>query len=430
MKRRNFLRQSGLVSLGFLSLQAYVSACGQARSSDSPAAAQGLQFGYGPLLPDPDKILELPQGFSYQIISRQGTEMADGLLVPGRPDGMAAFVGEDGKVIVVRNHELSADEFENGPFGAKLERLSRYERSSLYDYGRGKLPGQGGTTTFIYDPLRGTVELEYLSLAGTIRNCAGGLTPWNSWITCEETTVRADGELEQDHGFTFEVPVSTSPKLAKPIPIKAMGRFNHEAVCVDPRTSIVYQTEDRSDGLIYRFIPNEARNLFAGGRLQVLAILGQKSFDTRNWASLSTEKMAIDEAYAIEWLDIDDILAPDDDLRLRGFQKGAARFARGEGMWFGDGELYFACTNGGDQEAGQIFRYVPSPYEGTEREAEQPGQLSIFVEPNNTDLVESCDNITVAANGDLILCEDKATPRIVGVTPKGEIYHLARNIDK
>lgn len=430
MKRRNFLRQSGLVSLGFLSLQAYISACGEAASSTSQAApaAGGLHQGYGPLLPDADKILELPKGFSYRIISRQGTEMADGFLVPGRADGMASFAGPDGKVIVVRNHEVSPDDFENGAFGPKLDRLSRLEQQALYDYGRGKLPGLGGTTTFVYDPLRGTIDLEYLSLAGTIRNCAGGLTPWNSWITCEETTVRADAELEQDHGYTFEVPVSASPQLTKPIPIKAMGRFNHEAVCVDPRTSIVYQTEDRSDGLIYRFIPNEAKNLHSGGRLQVLAIRGQQSFDTRNWASLSTEKMAINQAYDVEWLDIDDILAPEDDLRFRGFELGAARFARGEGMWFGDGELYFACTNGGDQEAGQIFRYVPSPHEGTERETEQPGQLAIFVEPNNTDLVESCDNITVAANGDLILCEDKATPRIIGVTPKGEIYHLARNI--
>jgi len=431
MRRRTFIRQSGLVSLGFLSLQAYVSSCGNASDASGQSAkvaGAGLHQGYGPLLPDPAKILDLPKGFTYQIISRQGSEMADGLLLPGKPDGMASFAGENGKVIVVRNHEVSHDDFENGAFGPKLERLSLLSKQNLYDYGSGKLPGLGGTTTFVYDPQTGKIETEYLSLAGTIRNCAGGLTPWQSWITCEETTIKAGNELEVDHGFNFEVPVSLTPQLATPQPIKAMGRFNHEAVCVDPRTSIVYQTEDRSDGLIYRFIPNQAENLHVGGRLQVLAIKGKKSFDTRNWESLEGENMEIGQAYEVEWIDIDDVEAPEDDLRFRGFEKGAARFARGEGMWFGDNELYFACTNGGALSAGQIFRYEPSPVEGQAAESQQPAKLSIFVEPNNTDLVESCDNITVASNGDLILCEDMATPRIVGVTPKGEIYHFAKNV--
>ncbi|MFK7923707.1 MAG: alkaline phosphatase PhoX [Bacteroidia bacterium] len=431
MRRRTFIRQSGLVSLGFLSLQAYVSACGNASVSTATTASQasaGLHLGYGPLLPDPDKILELPKGFSYKIISRSGSEMVDGLLLPGKPDGMAAFAGEDGKVIVVRNHEVSPDDFENGAFGPNLERLSQLSKEDIYDYGRGKLPGLGGTSTFVYNPLLGEIETEYLSLAGTIRNCAGGLTPWRSWITCEETTAKAGDELEVDHGFNFEVPVSAQAQLATPQAIKAMGRFNHEAVCVDPRTSIVYQTEDRSDGLIYRFIPHQAEKLQAGGRLQVLAIKGQKSYDTRNWENLEGENMQIGQTYDVEWLDIDDVESPEDDLRFRGFEKGAARFARGEGMWFGNNELFFACTNGGALTAGQIFRYEPSPVEGQADEATQPGKLSIFVEPNNTDLVESCDNITVASNGDLILCEDKATPRIVGVSPKGEIYHLAKNV--
>ncbi|MEM6348833.1 MAG: alkaline phosphatase PhoX [Bacteroidota bacterium] len=431
MKRRTFLRQSGLVSLGFLSLQAYVSSCGDPTNGSKEVAkmaAGGLHQGYGPLLPDPDRILDLPKGFSYKIISRQGSEMADGFFLPGKPDGMASFAGENGKVIVVRNHEVSHDDFENGAFGAKNELLARLGKESLYDYGSGKLPGLGGTTTFIYDPLRGEVEMEYLSLAGTIRNCAGGLTPWQSWITCEETTIKAGNELEFDHGFNFEVPVSLSPQLAAPKPIKAMGRFNHEAVCVDPRTSIVYQTEDRSDGLIYRFIPNQAEKLHAGGRLQVLAIKDKKSFDTRNWDNLDTERMEIGKEYDVEWIDINNVEAPEDDLRFRGFESGAARFARGEGMWFGDNELYFACTNGGTVTAGQIFKYVPSELEGQSAENQSPGKLSIFVEPNNTDLVEACDNITVASNGDLILCEDQATPRIVGVTPQGEIYHLAKNV--
>src|SRR5690606_4888394 len=129
-----------------------------------------------------------------------------------------------------------------------------------------------------------------------------------------------------------------------PVPLTGMGRFNHEAVCVDPRTSIVYETEDRPDGLIYRYIPYIKGQLSKGGKLQVLAIKGQKSRDTRNWPDLDTEKFPIGKKLEVEWLDIDNVTSPDDDLRHRGFEKGAARFARGEGMWFGNNELFFACT--------------------------------------------------------------------------------------
>ncbi len=353
--------------------------------------------------------------------------MTDGFLVPGLADGMAAFAGDDGRVIVIRNHEVSPGSVNIGPFGEDLSLLPQLRPDQLFDYGRGKRPCMGGTTTVVYNPASGQVEVEYLSLAGTIRNCAGGPTPWNSWITCEENTNRADTELEKDHGFNFEVPASMTPQLFDPVPLTAMGRFNHEAVCVDPRTGIVYQTEDRGDGLLYRFIPDVPGQLHRGGRLQVLAVKDRPQFDTRNWADQASEPMPVGKPYDVTWLDIDDVEAPQDDLRLRGYADGAARFARGEGAWFGDGEFYFACTNGGRMEHGQIFRYVPSPWEGTGREKEQPATLDIFIEPNDAALVDSCDNVTIAPHGDLIICEDTNSPRIVGVTPKGEIYHLAFN---
>lgn len=425
MKRRTFLQQSGRVSLGFLSLQAYINGCMPA-SNPQKATTKG-PIGYGPLEEDPEGILMLPKGFTYKIISRKGTPMVDGLQVPGRPDGMATFAAPDGKVLIIRNHEVSPEDVANGPFGDNLELLSKVSAPQLYDFGQGQLPCMGGTTTLLYNPATGEVEQEYLSLAGTVRNCAGGATPWGSWISCEEDVVKAGALLEKDHGYPFEVPAQVSPQLFEPVPLKAMGRFNHEAVCVDPRTGIVYQTEDRGDGLIYRFLPLQPGNLHAGGKLQVLAIQDQPSFDTRNWET-STTPMTINQPYAVEWLDIDNIDAPDDDLRIRGFAQGAARFARGEGMWFGDGEFYFACTNGGAKGHGQIFRYVPSPQEGQPGESDQPAHLEIFVEPNNTDLVESCDNLTIATNGDLIVCEDKPDPRIVGVSPQGGIYHFARNV--
>jgi len=434
MKRRKFIKQSGLISAGFLSLQAYVSGCGPTGSANGSkdvvfaSFPEKLSEGYGPLLEDPEGIVNLPQGFSYKIISRQGDMMKDGFLVPGKADGMATFAVPDGRVIIIRNHEVSPNDLANGPFGEDMKLLDNISSDKLYDYGRGVLPCLGGTTTVIYNPATGLVESEYLSLAGTIRNCAGGPTPWGSWITCEENTSNADDKLEKNHGFNFEVPSSLEPTLFDPIPLTDMGRFNHEAVCVEPQTGIVYQTEDRGDGLIYRFLPNVPGELHKGGKLQVLALKGMKSFDTRNWEELGTEQMEIRKPYEVEWLDIDGVEAPEDDLRFRGFEQGAARFARGEGMWFGNEEVYFACTNGGFKKHGQIFRYIPSPNEGQPSEQDQPGTLEVFVEPNNTDIVESCDNLTVAANGDLVICEDKSTPRIIGVTPAGDMYHIAKNV--
>ena len=426
MKRRKFISQTGRYSLGFLGLQTFLSAC----QSDPQAivSGQALHEGYGSLLDDPEGILKLPEGFSYRIISKKGDMMSDGFYVPGSADGMATFPGPDGKVLIVRNHEVSPGDVKGGPFGEDLALLSKIDSKAMYDYGRGKLPCLGGTTTILYNQNTGEVEQEYLSLAGTIRNCAGGPTPWGSWVTCEEDTSRSGEELEKDHGYTFEVPASITPHLYDPIPIKAMGRFNHEAICVDPRTGIVYLTEDRGDGLLYRFIPNTRGKLQEGGKLQILAIKGKPSYDTRNWKNLDSEPMEIRAPYEVEWLDIDNVEAPEDDLRYRGFDNGAARFARGEGIWFGDNEFYFACTNGGRLSHGQIFRYQPSPFEGTPREDENPATLEIFIEPNDDQLVESCDNLTIAAHGDLVICEDKEHPKLVGVTPAGAIYHIAENV--
>ena len=430
MKRRTFITHSGIIGIGFAGLSSLMKSCDQSSSQikwTGEVADEILSKGYGPLIEDKEGILNLPKGFSYKIISRKGEKMIDGLLVPGLADGMATFPGSDGRVIIIRNHEVSPKDKGNGPFGADMNLLSLLQGKDLYDFGSGKYPCLGGTTTMVYDPGTNLVESQYLSLAGTIRNCAGGATPWNSWISCEESVEPAGSILEQNHGYNFEVPASESPILASPTPIKAMGRFNHEAVCVDPKTSIVYQTEDRPDGLIYRYIPIEPGVLSQGGRLQVLAIKGQEQFDTRNWDH-SKNSMEIGRRYEVTWIDIDEIDAPEDRLRYRGFDGGAAVFARGEGAWFGDGEFYFACTNGGRKASGQVFRYIPSTEEGKTGEENNPGTLELFIEPNNSNLLESCDNLTIGSNGHLVLCEDQAHPRIIGVTPEGKIYHIAENI--
>jgi secreted PhoX family phosphatase len=206
-----------------------------------------------------------------------------------------------------------------------------------------------------------------------------------------------------------------------------MGRFNHEAIAVDPKSGIVFQTEDRDDGLIYRYIPKRRGNLEAGGKLQALKVVDHPSTDTRNWSAKPTVRVG--EQLPVEWIDMEDILSPKDDMRIRGFNSGAARFARGEGMWYGRGSIFFACTNGGSKKLGQIWRYFPSPDEGTLAEEKSPGRLELFVEPNNSKLVQAADNLTVSPWGDLIVCEDRTGKviRMVGVTPKGKFYTFAKN---
>ena len=162
--------------------------------------------------------------------------------------------------------------------------------------------------------------------------------------------------------------------------------------------------------------------------LQALVIKEWPSADTRNWARLTTTPFPIRKTFDVSWIDLENVDAQQNDLRLRGYQKGAARFARAEGIWYGRNELFFACTSGGRSGNGQIFRYVPSPYEGEAREQEAPGKLELFLEPNNVDTFQYCDNLTIAPWGDVVICEDKDDPRIVGITPKGDTYVIAQNI--
>jgi uncharacterized protein len=423
--RRNFIKVTGIATLGFMGLNQWL--------QDGVRAATTIKadVGYGPLVNDPKGLLNLPKGFTYTILSRKGDKMDDGLVLPGAPDGMAAFSGRNGRVIVVRNHENSPDRFDAGAFGATNELLGKVPQDRFYDYGKKTLPSLGGTTTFVYNPKSGKIEKQFLSLAGTVRNCAGGPTPWNSWLTCEESTIRAgayEGNAEKDHGYVFEVPATEKVALCDPFPIKAMGRFNHEAVAVDPRTGIVYLTEDRGDSLIYRYIPNTPGKLLGGGRLQALALVDQKSFDTRNWETLTTPKFPVGEKVDVQWIDIHNVESPDDDLRYQGFNNGAACFARGEGMWYGKNEIYFACTNGGHISNGQVFRYIPSASEGKADEKDSPGKLELFAESQNIEILKNCDNLTVAPWGDVVLCEDASHPFLVGITPKGEYYKLGENV--
>jgi len=424
--RRQLLQSAAATPVGFAGLRHLIHEIG-VREAHAASAA-----GYGMPVEDPEGVFDLPEGFSYQIISRHGEEMDDGLLVPNLHDGTAAYRGPGGKIILVRNHELLPDELGNGPFGKENERLGRVDRDRFYDYGHGKAPGLGGTTTLVYDTKKQRLEKHFLSLIGTGRNCAGGLTPWDTWLSCEEWTKRADDEHEKDHGYVFEVPISAKGPV-DPVPIKAMGRFNHEAVSVDPASGVVYLTEDRGDGLLYRFIPNKPGAMHKGGRLQALAVRDKPRLDTRNYLDsdgnpLAGSTVEVGARLPVQWIDLDAVEAPKDDLRRRGFADGAAKFARGEGMWYGRGSIFFACTSGGAKQLGQIWRYVPSEAEGTADEESDPGHLELFIEPRDSKLLERADNLTIAPSGDLFVCEDGPdTNRLIHVTPDGKVTPFGRN---
>jgi hypothetical protein len=412
LSRRSFL-QRGLVTAGaFAGLDLFLN---RAWGGEAAAAA-----GFGPLVADPQGIFDLPAGFSYRVISRAGERTELGYVIPGAFDGMGAFAGtgEDrGLIVLVRNHELDPLSADRGPFTARTP-----EAGICYDDGAGASPGQGGTTTVVYDPLEGRVVRQFLSLAGTTRNCAGGPTPWGSWISCEETTERAgpvksrDGRgyvNAKDHGFAFEVPATSKLTIAPPVPLTAMGRFRREAVAVHAGTGIIYQTEDDREGVLYRFLPAKPGKLALGGRLEALRIR-DFSGDTTNWDS---QDVAVGQSFHVDWVEVRD---PLDTTAKQARENGATRFTRGEGIWMAGDRLWFACTDGGKRRKGQIWQL-------------EADRLTLFCQPDDAHLLENGDNLTLAPWGDLLVCEDTVGDdldpgqHLVGITPQGQPYHLGRN---
>ena len=423
--RRRFLERSGACLLG--------AAAGLAARSfpqDLPPARAGRTKvpagpGFGPLRRDPEDLLDLPAGFSYRIASVAGKRMEDGFIVPSLADGSAAFPGPDGTAILVRNHEFRVGHpDELGPFGGAKKLWNKLERRFIYDWRPDGTPCLGSVTTLVYDTKRRKTISQHLSLAGTLTNCSGGATPWGTWLSSEETFTGPGDACSGKHGYTYEVPVSAAPGLTVPVPLKTMGRFEKEGLAFDPRTGIVYQTEDLTDGLFYRFLPAAPGRLAEGGRLQALAVAGKPGFETNNWRTRTIETGKVFET---AWVDLDEPDPEENVLRLRGREKGAAVFASGEGLVRRDGTIMFACTNGGTRAKGQIWRYVPSPAEGTPGEANDPGRLELFAQPDDELVLDHPDQLTVAPWGDLIVCEDGDGDNfLLGLTPTGEFYKLAR----
>ena len=383
------------------------------------AAEKGLSIisNILPIQNDPNGILKVMEKFSYKIISEKGQIMSDGLTVPDKADGMASFIGEDGKIILIRNHEIGHFKtieklLKLNPFYKNKNYMNK-NKNLIYDLGKNGVPCCGGTTTLVYNPKSKKIEKEYLSLAGTLVNCSGGPTPWNTWISCEETVATQNYDLAKNHGYNFEVTPSENINLNNAIPLKAMGRFRHEGVAIDPVTSIAYQTEDRDEGLIYKFIPNTKEQYIMGGKLQSLSIKNGLN-DTRNWNKNNYNKNI---KYKIEWLDIEDVENKDDKLRYSMADKGAAIFARPEGIWFSNNIVYFTCTSGGAKKLGQIWKLDVKKQ-----------TIELMFESHNSDTMRKCDNITIAPWGDVIVCEDgKGKDKIIGIKENGDTYVIAEN---
>jgi secreted PhoX family phosphatase len=408
ISRRGLLGRGAVVAGG----AAVSTSAAQALMSRNAYAAPGNRGragkgngGYGPLSPAGPE-LALPEGFTYVMFGVEGSTMSDGNPTPKAHDGMAAFGLPNGNVRLIRNHE-DRDTAANS--------IVKGDPSTAYDE-----RGGGSTTSLEVEP-GGDRELvrDFISLNGTIVNCAGGPTPQNSWITCEETTAGQTQGFAEDHGYNFEVPASAEDEV-EAVPLKAMGRFVHEAVAIDPRTGIVYETEDRGTSGFYRFIPDRKGNLAAGGRLQMLALKGNRSnYDTRTG-------QRVGKPLPVRWVDIEDpdpSAAETNPLAVfeQGKEEGGATFSRLEGCWYGDGSVFFAATDGGDAELGQVWQYRPRGNSG--------GQLILLFESRSADQLDAPDNVTVTPGGGIILCEDGDDEQFMrGLTQRGQIFDFAKNI--
>jgi len=450
--RRTFLGRSALVTGGAaLSLTALGGLTARSVRAASGRNLQGL--GYGPLAPVPPSnaddiaaagfpdladfpIVALPHGFHYRAFSIIGGTLGDGNSVPVNHDGMAAFAHPTDRHVVrlIRNQEDRGAPglgSVGGPAAARYDAL-----------------GGGGNVTLDYDERRHRLVQDYISLNGTIVNCAGGIGfGRRAWLTCEETT-EGPSRWAEPHGYVFEVPLSVElGGLQKPQALKAMGRFAHEAVAVDQDTGVVYLTEDAGSGVgsgFYRFLPHDPLNLLMGGRLQMLGIADRVQADLR-------EGQTVGDRLRVRWFDIadPDPASPGNSSSTRtfnqGFVQGGAKFNRLEGCWFEDGKIFFVSTSGGDVKNGDVnadgFR------EGYGQvwlfDARRDGDVTLVFESPGGHVLDSPDNLTITPRGGLILCEDDAgggdgdthplapgitdVNRLIGISPAGEAFEFLVN---
>ena len=418
LSRRGMLRAGALGSLGIA----------VAGSIDAIAAPEAVALtrrsaGYGALVRDPNGILSLPPGFSYKVVAKAGeTLLESGQPSPSDPDGAAVFESRD-RWTLVQNHEIGSTETYGVPALAGL----------TFDPG-----ARGGTTTIVMDK-QGNRVSEYVSLAGTHNNCAGGRTPWNTWLSCEETEQRKGGQFLEDHGWTFEVDAFDPAANQDPVPLKFLGRFSHEAVAVEPDGTI-YLTEDANapHGLYYRWTPPAG---FKPGKGALRALALSAGGDTagtlqamrctkggRPIADLS-EATQVGTTYKVTWVDVPDRLATTTSVRKQ-FATGEVTGSRKlEGAYRGDGGDYFvasfarASDGSKNEHDGQVWFYDPANQTVTLKSI-----FGVNPDPDADTNYDGPDNICLDPNGGLILAEDgEGIQHLIGVTTGGSAFPMARN---
>ncbi len=404
VSRRQAIVGTGTASLGFV----LSGAVGSVFSGTASAAEPFHFHGYGELVPDPAKIVDLPAGFTYTVVSRAGVDtLPTGEKLPGAPDGTFAFPGKkNNHSILVRNHELSPGAANPVPHLPGLE----------YDPG-----AAGGTTTVVLDGDK--LISQVASLAGTVRNCAGGNTPWGTWLSCEETelTPATNARLTKNHGYVFEVDPYGRLHDTEAVPLKALGRYPHEAIAVDPKTGILYLTEDAGSpyGLLYRFLPAKPLggpgSLRAGGKLQALKAAGASDL------SVFTE---LGTTLAVTWVDVPDPDATTTSVRKQFADGAVTRVPKAEGIFWDRTRAYIVSSyaKAGSAAAGvhegQVWEFNPR---------KSTIELVVRIAPGGR--FDGPDNITVSPyGGTIVLCEDgDGENYLIVVGDDGTPYPLARN---
>ncbi len=389
------------------------------------AELYGEAFGYGDLRPSPGGVLELPDGFTCRAFGWDG-DLVNGAPVPSRHDGMCAFSRPDGHTVLVRNHEVSANRTLRVPAAPEFT----FDPSA-----------SGGTMTLEVDQNLELVS-QYASLGGTVRNCAGGRTPWGTWLTCEETEqmagTRGRGRVPfaEHHGWVFEVDPHDAWKNAQPAPLRDMGRFQHEAVAVDPETNVVYLTEDAAGpfGLMYRFRPHDPSgghgSYREGGVLEAMRVPGVRDLSevTRINARFNgVEWVRVGNPSAVRRVDGRDVADP---VRQQFTDDQVTRSEKLEGAWYGRGAVFFCAsfaqrrsTAPGtppdlrNEHQGQVWRYEPTTNSLT---------LDLVFTGGRYDRP---DNIAISPfGGGVVLAEDGGGDQyLVGVARNGRPYPIARN---